>query len=294
MTLDDLEKEPLFAEWYTSHKVFERLSAIKNFYTVIFNRSFGFIETPLTKNFINTKCVLYPSIEGTIDSINILLNNGHINDAFALIRKYSDAIVLDIYKSIIIKETYEQFFNDVSWEVIANNKVSDWINAKSPLMAEHPQEEMKKIASTFPNIVSIMKLNPKKDDNCLYNKIRNLCNDNMHYNSFHIFLWNDSNYLKGNTKTTIKLLNNVYACLTFLSSMHFAFLYEYHPEYFMSSDYVDYLDFGEQPPTGAERWVAPYLNEFFSKVVYTHNKELGDYLISLDLMDLINGTEQDK
>ena len=80
MTLDDLEKEPLFAEWYTSHKVFERLSAIKNFYTVIFDRSCGFIETPLTKNFINTKCVLYPSIEGTIDSINILLNNGHINE----------------------------------------------------------------------------------------------------------------------------------------------------------------------------------------------------------------------
>ena len=116
----------------------------------------------------------------------------------------------------------------------------------------------------------------------------------MHYNSFHIFLWNDSNYLKRNTETTIKLLNNVYACLTFLSSMHFAFLYEYHPEYFMSSDYVDYLDFGEQPPTGAERWVAPYLNKFFSTVVYTHNKELGDYLISLDLMDLINDTEQDK
>ena len=180
MTLDDLEKEPLFAEWYTSHKVFERLSAIKNFYTVIFDRSWGFIQTPLTKNFINTKCVLYPSIEGTIDSINILLNNGHINDAFALIRKYSDAIVLDIYKSIIIKETYEQFFNDVSWEVIANNKVSDWINAKSPFIYDHLQDEMQKIASTFPNIVSIMQLNPKKDENNIYNKKKKICNDNMH------------------------------------------------------------------------------------------------------------------
>jgi len=186
MTLDDIEKEPIFGEWYTSHKVFERLSAILRFYEVIFDRSFGFIETPITKNFINTQCVLYPSINGTIHSILVLLNNGHINDAFALIRKYSDAIVIDTYKSIIVKATYDKFFNDVSWESIANNKVSDWINSKSPLMEERPVKELKKIADTFPRIVSLMHLNPK-DANSLYAKIRNLCNDNMHYNSFDVF-----------------------------------------------------------------------------------------------------------
>lgn len=293
MTLDDIEKEPIFGEWYTSHKVFERLSAILRFYEVIFDRSFGFIETPITKNFINTQCVLYPSINGTIHSILVLLNNGHINDAFALIRKYSDAIVIDTYKSIIVKATYDKFFNDVSWESIANNKVSDWINSKSPLMEERPVKELKKIADTFPRIVSLMHLNPK-DANSLYAKIRNLCNDNMHYNSFDVFLWNDPNFLNRRKDTALRLLNNVYSCITFLSALHFAFLYEYHPEYFMSSDYVDYLDFGETPPVGSERWISPYFQEFFSKVVYPHNNQLGQYLISLDSMDLKYGTEQDK
>lgn len=292
MTIEDLENEPLFADWYTSHKVFERLSNIQQFYDVIFDRSMGFIETPITKNFLNTQSVLFPSINGTIHAISILLNNGHINDAFALIRKYSDAIVIDTYKSIIIKETREKFYLEVSWESIANNKVSDWINSKSPLIEEHSKKELKKIAATFPEIFSIMHLNPN-EKNSLYQKIRNLCNDNIHYNSFDVFLWNDPDFLNRHKDTAIKLLNNVYSCITFLSSMHFAFLYEYHPEYFMSIDYVDYLDFGETPPVGSERWVAPFFQEFFSKVIYSHNKQLGQYLISLDLMDLKYGTEQD-
>lgn len=293
MTIEDIEKEPILGEWYTSHKVFKRLSEIKEFYEVIHDRSCGFIEAPITKNFINTQCVLYPSLEGTIHSITLLIENGHINDAFALMRKYSDAIIIDTYKTIIIKETYDQFFNDVSWESIANNKVSNWINSNSPLMEEHPVKELKRIAQIFPEIVTIMNLNPK-DSNSLYVRIRSLCNDNMHYNNFSNFLWNDSNYWNYDKKFAIRLLNNAYSCITFLASMHFSFLYVSHPEYFMSSDYIDYLDFGETPPEGAERWITPYLQDFFTNVVYPYNKKLGDYLISLDSMNLNNGTEQNK
>lgn len=293
MIIESIKKEPVFGEWYTSHKVFKRLSEIEKFYEVVHDRSCGFIETPITKNFINTQCVLYPSLEGTIHSITLLIENGHINDAFALMRKYCDALIIDTYKSILIKETYNQLSNDVSWESIANNKVSNWINSNSPLMENRPVNELKRIAQTFPEIFSIMNLNPK-DSNSLYARIRSLCNDNMHYNNFLNFLWNDPNYLNYDRTSAIYLLNKVYSCITFLASMHFSFLYVYHPEYFMSIDYVDYLDFGEMPPEGAERWIAPYLQDFFTNVVYPQNKKLGDYLISLDSMDLIYGTEKDK
>lgn len=294
MTIEDLNKEPHFAECYTSHKVFERLSAIQDFYETIDMTSSSCTEMPLTSNVGKTQCVLFPSIKGTIESISILLKHGHCNDAFALIRKYSDAIVIDTYKTILIKETYTQFFNDVSWEIIVKNKVSEWMKSKSPLMDEHPQKEFKKIKNTFPKLMAILNLNPK-DDNSLYSKIRLLCNDNVHYNSFHTFLWNDPDFLRYHIKTSLKLLNNAYSCVTFLSSLHFAFLYELHPEYFMAADYIDYLERGEQPPLGSEYWVAPGLQDFFTRVVYPYNNnKLGKYLISLDKMNLTNVTKQDK
>lgn len=293
MTIDDLENEPRFAEWYTSHKVFDRLFAIQNFYDSIYNTSLGFCEAPYTIRNISTQNVLFPSIRGTIESISLLLKNGHINDAFALIRKYSDVIVIDTYNSIIIKEGNEQFLNGGSCENLANNKVSKWIKSKSPLMEEHPKREFQKIAKTFPKLIEILNLNPK-DENSIYKKIRDLSNDNMHYNSFCVLFWNDPDYLKHNRDIALKLLNNAYSYMTFLSSMHFAFIYESHPHYFMACDYVLSLEMEEQPPSGSQYWIAASLQDFFTNVVYSYNKNLGEYLISLNLMDLNNGTEQDK
>ena len=82
--------------------------------------------------------------------------------------------------------------------------------------------------------------------------------------------------------------------MKFLVSMHFSFIYELHPEYFSSSDYCDCLEEGLTPEEGSQYWVAPIFNSFFSEIVYKYNSELGDYLISLNLMQLTNGTEQDK
>lgn len=309
MTIEDLNREPHFAECYTSHKVFERLSAIQDFYDTINMTSSSCTDMPLTSNIGKTLCVLFSSIKGTIESIFILLKHGHCNDAFALIRKYSDAIIIDTYKSILIKETYAQFFNDVSWEVIVKNKVSEWIEAKSPLMDMHPKKEFQEIKKAFPQLMDILDLKSKKnkppkldyvnpdseEEQPLYCKIRSFCNDNVHYNSFGAFLWNDPDFLRCHIDISLKLLNNVYSCMTFLSSMHFAFLYELHPEYFMAADYIDYLERGEQPPLGSEYWVAPGLQDFFTRVVYPYNNnKLGKYLISLDKMNLTNGTEQDK
>ena len=79
--------------------------------------------------------------------------------------------------------------------------------------------------------------------------------------------------------------------MIFLSSVHFAFLYELTTEFFLADYYIDYLDCGSTPPQGAERWVEPALNDFFSKILYPNYPELGKYLISLNFMDLKIGNE---
>lgn len=291
MTLENLDKELCFAEWYTSHKVFERLSAIKDFYETIDMTSSGCVEMPLTNNVGRTYCVLFPSIKGTIDSISILLRHGHCNDAFALIRKYNDAIYLDIYKSILINETYEQLFEDdnVSWNIIVKNKVCQWINSESPLKERNTIDDFVKVNTTFKKIIEILEID-SKDKKSLYKKLRNSCNENMHYNSFQEFQWNDPDFLKRNKEKTLIKLNNLYRNVTFLSSLHFALLYELHPEYFMAYNRV----VEEQPALDSEYWVASGLQDFFNKVVYPFNNKLGEYLISLGTMNLKYDKEQDK
>lgn len=54
----------------------------------------------------------------------------------------------------------------------------------------------------------------------------------------------------------------------------------------MSSDYMDYLDCGMQPPPGCERWVPNPVQIAFSSIIQKYTPKISKYLLSLDLMDL--------
>lgn len=45
----------------------------------------------------------------------------------------------------------------------------------------------------------------------------------------------------------------------------------------MASDYVDYLDLGQTPPEGSEKWIANAAQEMFNKIIKPH-KELALFL----------------
>lgn len=73
-------------EAYLKHKVFDDLKYMKGFYDSISMSCFSFVATG-THGTTNYASYVYSAIEGTLDSITILLNNGRINDAYTLIRK---------------------------------------------------------------------------------------------------------------------------------------------------------------------------------------------------------------
>lgn len=54
----------------------------------------------------------------------------------------------------------------------------------------------------------------------------------------------------------------------------------------MSSDYMDYLDCGMQPPPGCERWAPNPVQIAFSSIIQKYTPKISKYLLSLDLMDL--------
>lgn len=300
MTIEDFERElanprypRAFGKWYDEHKLFSRLDEISGFYHHIDYSSFGFVDGLCTEYLGNFHGAIYKGIEGTIESMKLLFQNGRINDGFTLMRKYSDAIVIDTYAAIVLNDIETNFDVETWWDKISNNIVKKWVESQSAILPRNPGKELKKILNTFPKVSEILKLDPKIKDS-LYEKIREICNDNVHYNGFRNFLYNDINVLKFNHKSALVLLDNAYVCITFLVSLHFSFTYELHPEYFSSSDYADYLMMGMRPPEDSQYWVAPVLNTFFSDVIYKYNSKLGDYLLSLNLMQLSNGTEQTK
>lgn len=272
-------------DWYANHIVFRQLEAISDFYDVLSTTSLKCIDHIISTKIICAPSIIFTSLRNSVKSIISLLNLGHFNDAFALVRKYSDAIVIDTYKAIIIKNNKYNESQNALFE-----KLKNWFDSSGQLMSEHPQKEFHLIKSTFPQIVKILKLDPSEKDS-LNKRIRDFCNDNLHYNTFDNFSFNDTSCALREQRYITELLNSMSKCMIFLSSVHFAFLYELTTEFFLADDYIDYLDCGLTPPQGAERWVEPALNDFFSKILYPNYPELGKYLISLNFMDLKIGNE---
>ena len=129
-----------------------------------------------------------------------------------------------------------------------------------------------KISTSFPALTDLFQL---RDSKALYRKLRDLCNDNLHNNYLYTIIANDAEMIRGQKRLRSVMMNNIFKSLSFFFSIHFAFIYCGDSNYMMSSDYIDYLDCGSQPPEGSERWVAPSVATAFdivknTAVSYTH------------------------
>lgn len=93
------------SEAYLKHKVFDDLKFMMQFYNSISMSCFSFIASG-TRGITSYASYVYTAIEGTLDSISILLTKGRINDAYTLIRKLFDDILLEIYMDVTLKEKF--------------------------------------------------------------------------------------------------------------------------------------------------------------------------------------------
>src|SRR5690554_2769406 len=90
---------------YFEHKVFGELKVYSEFYNSL---SFSIMNwlSQGTKSILNLDTYSYSSIEGTIDSIREFLEKGRINDAYALIRKYHDATLINVYTNLYLQDNF--------------------------------------------------------------------------------------------------------------------------------------------------------------------------------------------
>ena len=250
---------------YREHEIFRNLDSIKDFYDFLSYSSFSFLPEGLIGTFPNIDTYIFSSIKGTIDSVCLLLKNAHINDAFAIVRKYFDEILLDVYLTVY-RQDQKRKNSDVL--LLTVERVKKWIdeNFKMP--------KYDNMLKYFERSESYRHLFTYFDYEKRYRKIREILDDNMHMNSYQWMITNDNEIHNQYRTSYLNLLNT---CICDLFRYHFASSLYLNPQYYMASNYVDCLDLGQTPPEGSENWIANVAQEMFDEIIKPH-KDLALFL----------------
>ena len=265
---------------YYSHAAFDLLDDAYSFYEFLANAVVSFADGHVITGKVSVSSDVYASIGGTIESIKLLVYTGRLNDVFALTRKLEDALLIDLYKSILIKQDEAKIFEtDIPLVDLLNDSIiRTWTRDTYKLFGYGKLNDIKNIIKAEDAHLGIL-LDFDNDP------FRSECNDNMHYNSWNNFALNVNEWLSLDNRG-VKSLDLIYNILVRLLAIHYSFIYILHPVYYTASDYISALDMGETPEEGSQYWVASIVQDILDKYIKTHYKAVADYLISRNLMQL--------
>lgn len=247
---------------YQTHKVFPLMDSLVEFYSSVYMLSPFFLTNGVSSGLLNVDNVACGSLAGTLDSIRIVLKEGRINDAYALIRKYHDGIISVLYINVYIAENY-------SLQNLVVKQIQEWVNNKRKL----PSAE--NMMRTIRNHEPLKGLEKLFDFDGLYCRIRRLANGNTHYNKLY-YLWLNNNMVFNSNR--LHELDNLYVCILHLFILHFAYMYSLNPQYMMSTDYFDALDCCTKPNEESQYWVATYITDVFEKYIVTKRPDVAEYM----------------
>jgi hypothetical protein len=242
---------------YRNHHVFSELKSYIEFYDMLSSLIFGFCKTGIT-SICNIDSYIFSSIKGTLESIRDILVNGRINDSYALLRKYHDSAIINIYSNLYLED-------HVSIENFIVEKIDNWFKGKDQL------PEFRIMSSYIQNSDKVSSITKLLNSDDRYKKIRNRCNDHTHYNFFYNVLLNDSGIYLNNR---LKLLNTFSSDLRNIFILHLAYLFTLNDHYMASSDYIDALECGVTPEMDSRYWVAPFIQEVFDNIVAKHRPDI--------------------
>ena len=254
---------------YKEHKVFSELSEYIDFYKSLSFSILQFVSQG-TSAIYNLDSYLISSVQGTIESIKLILQDGKINDSYALIRKYHDAVIINIYEILYLKDK-------LSIENFIVQKINNWLHNKEKL--PRYSEMIKYII----NSTALEQINKILELESTYKKIRDKCNDHTHYNLFHYLMLNDNQIY---IKNRLKILDELSEDIRNIFIKHFIWLFTLNGHYMTSSDYIDSLDCGITPEEGSQYYVAPFIQEMFDRIIKKHRMDLASELKNATCMKL--------
>ena len=235
---------------YQKHHVFSELDKYIEFYESL-SWSVSSFGTTGTNVVINIDTYIFSSIKGTIESIQQILKNGRINDAYALLRKYHDSAIINIYSNLYLDD-------HVSIENFIVDKVNNWLKGEDKL------PEYRVMSSYIRNSEKVSVINDLLYSDKRYKNIRDRCNDNTHYNFFFNMLLNDNEMYY---EHRIKVLNSFSIDIQDIFILHLAYLFFIKDHFMTSSDYLDALECDLEPELDSQYWVAPFIQDIFDQLV---------------------------
>lgn len=255
-----------FDREYSEHRVFRNLGRYAEFYS---NLSFGVFHypTPATRALHNMDAAVFDSVKGTLDSIGAILRDGHINDAYALVRKYFDSAIINVYSGIYLNE------NRTTGKL--SEIIEGWRKGTKPLP---------RIKGLLSYIAKSERLKPltallKKDGR--YARIRSRCNGHVHYNYYaHMLLNVPELYIPDRVSLLDQLNEDI--CDVFI--LHLAYVFYLNQHYMMASDYLDKLELGQTPDEREQYLVAPYVQAAFDEIIQCRRPDVAEFLRSETVM----------
>ena len=255
--------------YFKEHKIFAELSEYINFYKSLSLSIFQFISSG-TSVIYNLDSYIISSIQGTIESIKLVLQDGKINDSYALTRKYHDSVVINIYEILFLKDNF-------SIDNFIVQKINNWLHNKEKLPRYSEMIKYIRNSTALGNVNKILELDSH------YKRIRDKCNDHTHYNLFHYLMLNDNQiYIKNKLETLDELSGDIRDIFI----KHFIWLFTLNGHYMTSSDYIDSFDCGLTPEEGSQYYVAPFVQEVFDGIVKKHRMDLASELKNATCMKL--------
>jgi len=237
-------------EEYQKHSVFADLERYSAFYESLAHSVFGFVSVG-TRAIGNIDSYLFSSVQGTLASIQAILKDGRINDAYALLRKYYDSAVINIYTDLYLED-------HVSIDNFVVKQIDSWIQGKDRLPEFRIMSEYIRKSLTVAPITALL----SADDR--YKRLRDRCNDHTHYNFYRNVLLNDKEILlEGRRQALDEFSNDLRDVLI----LHVSYMFFAKGHYMMSSDHVDCLECGMTPEPDSEYWVAPFVQDIFDQTV---------------------------
>lgn len=260
-----IESDPKFQ----AHSVFGDLDSYIGFYEHLARSVFQWVS-PGTNALGNIDSYVFSSIQGTLVSIQAILRDGRINDAYSLLRKYHDSVVINVYSILYLDEHY-------SIDNFVVEQINHWLKGKARL----PEfRVMSRYIRSSPRVASITAV---LYSDGRYKLLRDRCNDHTHYNFYRNVLLNDNEIClpyRG------RVLDEFAADLRDLVVLHLAYLFCARQHYMMASDYVDCLECGYTPVPNSQYWVAPYIQQAFDEILSKHRPDVAATVRSQTSMHL--------
>jgi hypothetical protein len=243
---------------HKEHSAFKQLSEYAKFYKDLATSVMGWVTQGTLGSVLNIDTYVYSAMQGTLDSIKDILIKGRINDSYALLRKYHDSVIINVYSNLYLDDNF-------SIENFVVEKINNWLHGKERLPEDRIMSGYIRKSEKLADINALL----YKDNT--YKEIRDRCNDHTHYNFYHNLLLNDNELY---IKNRFGILNRFSKDLENLFILHLSYLFYINDKYMMSSDYMDSMDLGLTPEEGSQYFVAPFIQEIFEKAIKKSRMDL--------------------